>query len=205
MKIRTGFVSNSSSSSFTCCICGTTESGMDASWQDWDWHGCEHGHIFCCDELVKVEDVEIVSYKQKFLVSDIKEYIKDDADSDYCQRLKGQVEAIEAGDEDIIEELWGDWTEGANICELECPVCQFEAPNYGDLARYMEKKYLISREDIFKIVKQKNKRRRKLYDVEYVDIICEQKDITVDELIKKLQSEFKEYGLFLASLRHQFI
>lgn len=47
MKIRRGFVSNSSSSSFTCDVCGETESGYDASLSDFEMSGCENGHIFC--------------------------------------------------------------------------------------------------------------------------------------------------------------
>ena len=34
MKIRSGFVSNSSSSSFVCCICGRSEGGYDMSLED---------------------------------------------------------------------------------------------------------------------------------------------------------------------------
>jgi hypothetical protein len=44
MKIRTGFVSNSSSSSFICSICGETESGYDASPEDLGMKKCENGH-----------------------------------------------------------------------------------------------------------------------------------------------------------------
>ena len=204
MKVRTGFVSNSSSSSFTCCICGTTESGMDASWQDWDWNGCEHGHVFCCDELIEIEEDKVIDFKKNYIIKDIKEYIKDDEDeelSEYHQTLKANLDKLESGDFSELEECWEEWTEGATICELECPICQFEAPDYGDLARYLEKKFSIPRDEIFKIVKEKNKRRRKLYDLEYVDIICERKDITVDTLIKNIKEEYKEYGIFLKSLR----
>ena len=41
MKIRYGFVSNSSSSSFTCLVCGSTESGMDACASDFDFVECD--------------------------------------------------------------------------------------------------------------------------------------------------------------------
>jgi len=53
MKIRQGFVSNSSSSSFVCDVCGRSESGWDASLSDFGMYECEYGHIFCDDELVK--------------------------------------------------------------------------------------------------------------------------------------------------------
>ena len=47
MKTRSGFVSNSSSTSFTCDVCGTTESGWDASASDCGMCECEVGHVFC--------------------------------------------------------------------------------------------------------------------------------------------------------------
>ena len=46
MKLRTGFVSNSSSSSFVCDITGATESGYDASARDCGFAQCSNGHTF---------------------------------------------------------------------------------------------------------------------------------------------------------------
>jgi len=46
MKIRKGFVSNSSSSSFICDICGGSEGGYDVCLSDVDMICCESGHIF---------------------------------------------------------------------------------------------------------------------------------------------------------------
>ena len=63
MKIRNGFVSNSSSSSFTCSVCGETETGYDASLKDLEMFCCKNGHIiheFCLDQrihqLIKEDD-----------------------------------------------------------------------------------------------------------------------------------------------------
>ena len=47
MKIRSGFVSNSSSSSFLCDVCGCMESGYDASLADMEMHECVNGHTVC--------------------------------------------------------------------------------------------------------------------------------------------------------------
>ena len=44
MKIRKGFVSNSSSSSFVCKICGETESDYDLSLRDANMACCENNH-----------------------------------------------------------------------------------------------------------------------------------------------------------------
>jgi hypothetical protein len=47
MKIRMGFVSNSSSSSYTCGVCDTTESGWDLGLQEAGMKSCINGHTFC--------------------------------------------------------------------------------------------------------------------------------------------------------------
>ena len=47
MKIRQGFVSNSSSTSFLCEVCGEVESGMDMSLDDAGMYECTNGHTFC--------------------------------------------------------------------------------------------------------------------------------------------------------------
>ena len=60
MKIRKGFVSNSSSSSFVCDVCGEEVSGMDMSLSEAEMYECENGHTFCKKEAVGVgEDEEI--------------------------------------------------------------------------------------------------------------------------------------------------
>ena len=46
MKVRNGFVSNSSSSSFVCNICGEIEAGYECSLSDFEMEECEHGHTF---------------------------------------------------------------------------------------------------------------------------------------------------------------
>lgn len=56
MKIRSGFVSNSSSSSFVCDFCGREDSGMDYCLEDAEMFECEHGHTFCEDEILMPEN-----------------------------------------------------------------------------------------------------------------------------------------------------
>ena len=47
MKYRKDFVTNSSSSSYICEICGETAHGMDLSIRDAEMCECVNGHIFC--------------------------------------------------------------------------------------------------------------------------------------------------------------
>jgi hypothetical protein len=53
MKIRDGFVSNSSSSSFTCDVCGRVESGYDANLRDFEMFECKNGHCMCQEHAVR--------------------------------------------------------------------------------------------------------------------------------------------------------
>jgi hypothetical protein len=53
MKIRKGFVSNSSSSSFICDITGGIEAGYDMSLDESGMVECEKGHTFYTDYLIK--------------------------------------------------------------------------------------------------------------------------------------------------------
>lgn len=55
MKYRSDFVTNSSSSSFICVICGNVESGYDAGLSDVGMVECVNGHVFCEHHLLKDE------------------------------------------------------------------------------------------------------------------------------------------------------
>lgn len=95
MKLRYGFVSNSSTTSFTCEICGRTESYYDSSsCTDYGFVRCENDHGICEEEALEGELTEEqqeelnnegydISEKQcpicQFQVisnSDIKKYLK---------------------------------------------------------------------------------------------------------------------------------
>jgi hypothetical protein len=76
MKIRSGFVSNSSSSSFTCDICGNTESGYDASAAELGFKRCQNDHTFCEDHLIEVEFTD--DQRRQMLIDNIPSYWRGD-------------------------------------------------------------------------------------------------------------------------------
>ena len=67
MKSRQGFVSNSSSSSFICDVCGSLRiwgDGGDCSFSDDEIFRCETGHSVCMDHLSD-EDRKILDEKME--------------------------------------------------------------------------------------------------------------------------------------------
>lgn len=60
MKFRKDFVTNSSSSSYTCDICGATESGWDISLEEAGMVECVNGHTICNDELLEIPRKELI-------------------------------------------------------------------------------------------------------------------------------------------------
>lgn len=52
MKIRNGFVSNSSSTSFVCEICSLAHETWDSNLSDIGMCECTNGHVICLDHLL---------------------------------------------------------------------------------------------------------------------------------------------------------
>ena len=76
MKIRHGFVSNSSSSSFICDVTGRIASGWDISLEEAEMIECKNGHTFSED---------CVLHKEKFdkLTSECSNEDSEEFDEDY--------------------------------------------------------------------------------------------------------------------------
>lgn len=155
MKIRRGFVSNSSSSSFICELCGRTETGFDASPSDLGFVRCPNGHLIC------------------------------------------DTEALEFNSEDFEE------NDDADIPECACPICMFQDMSNSDFTRYFLQVYGIPRDEVFQEIKKINKRRRKLYDNEYVQYVVLKQNINVDEMLNSLKEKYITYSEFLKSLRNE--
>ena len=67
MKTRNGFVSNSSTSSFTCDVCGETYAERDAGLTDAEMYRCANEHTFC--ESHAVGNPEGEDYEDRYEVS----------------------------------------------------------------------------------------------------------------------------------------
>jgi len=155
MKIRNGFVSNSSSSSFVCCVCARSEVVYDGSLGDVGMAQCVNGHTICQEELLEGHD-DSGSYESYYEVS-----------SDYC------------------------------------PVCQFKESSSVDMAKYLLKETKIPRDEAFAEVKKVNKRRKKLYDHEYILYTCQKANIDGTKLLPTIREKFKTYDDFLTYINQK--
>lgn len=195
MKFRKDFVTNSSSSSYVCEICGRSESGWDLGLSECDMMECVNGHIFCCDEaLEKPTKEEMI----KMILENSWNNHWDDSIEDYRNYTAEEISAL---DEEIIFEEW--ITDGGyyEVPECMCPICNFIEYSEYDLSAYLLKEYGISRDEVFAEVKQLNKRRKKLYENEYITYVCKKFDLNPTEIVAGWKEKFGTYKNFKDSLR----
>jgi len=133
MKIRNGFVSNSSSSSFICDVCGTIESGFDASLEDFGMVECVNGHTFCEGEGVE-------GYEKS-------EKDDDTWEAEWLQAVKD--EETNLGMDEWIEEQKENYDEDENKIPAEgCKICQMQVIRDSDLLRFIYEKYKTNRQEL---------------------------------------------------------
>ena len=118
MKIRHGFVSNSSSSSFICNICGKDVSGMDITLSECGMSECVNGHVFCTEHKLKEEEeLDLEQLKKE---------------------LEKEGVTIEEGDDiaEMHEEYFGE----GQVPSASCPICQFKSYKDSEMVSYLLKK-----------------------------------------------------------------
>ena len=196
MKFRKDFVTNSSSSSYVCEICGRTESGFDLCLSDAEMMECVNSHTFCREEALKRPS-------KKDLIKMIleNEWNKDTWDS----TLKGrrdytEEELITMEEDDLFDKFC---SEGGyyEVPECVCPICQFIEYSEYDLSAYLLKEYGIPRDEVFAEVKQFNKRRKKLYENEYITYVCKKFELNPTEIVSEWKEKFGTYSEFKKWLR----
>lgn len=185
MKFRKDFVTNSSSSSFVCDICGNVESGWDMSLREAEMVECVNGHTICQDEMLtppREVMIRLIREEMESSWSDM-EYLTD--------------EELQAKTDDKLEELMMEREDGYySVPEECCPICQFIEYSNVDLAKFLEREYKVSRDEVFARVKQLNKRRKKLYDSEYVTEVCARFNLNPSEIVAGLKKRFGTYERF---------
>lgn len=192
MKVRTDFVTNSSSSSFVCEICGRTESGWDMALSECEMMECTNGHVFCCDEALEIPN-------KNELIKKILENKWNEIDSlsngEWITRVYTKEELVVMEKEELFNNFCSE--DGYyDVPECICPICQFIEYSEYDLSAYLLKEYGVPRDEVFAEVKKLNKRRRKLYENEYITHVCKKFDLNPTEIVAGWKERFNTYNEF---------
>lgn len=201
MKKRIGFVTNSSSSSFICEICGNVESGFDMTLEDAGMYECVNGHTFCQQEaLDNPSREEMIAYIMKNELNAVYTRYFNGFKVEYNKKTYTEEELFMMDEDEIFSDFYA-----KNVYEVPeelCPICQFIEYSQKDLREFLEKKYKVSRDEVFEEVKKFNKRRKKLYDEEYITYVCKKHDLNPAEIVAGWKEEFGSYEKFTEYLRN---
>lgn len=150
MKIRRGFVSNSSSSSFVCDVCGENVSGMDMGLSDAEMFECVVGHVICdshsVSDQVDFHDLDIEGKREYCLVR-----------ADY-ESTKTNLK--EAEDEDVIDDIYSDeiqYEERYHATAESCPCCTLDSPTDLQVTEFLLYEAKTTRDDVVKKIKERFK------------------------------------------------
>ena len=191
MKFRTDYVTNSSSSSFICDICGENVSGWDLCLSEAEMIECVNGHVICEHEMLPAP-------RNKF-IKEILDYQIEHAK--WCEEIHTNEELHEMGDDDLFYVYFGLDDTRYNMPEECCPICQFIEYSEYDLSAYLLKEFGVSRDEVFEEVKKLNKRRKKLYENEYITYVCKKFDLNSTEIVAGWKERFGSYRNFRQWLR----
>jgi len=180
MKKRNGFVSNSSTSSFVCDMCGESFVGYDASPSDFDCSTCENNHIICNEHLKDYDEPDMIK----------EEGCEHDFDREACSYCP-----------DCGSKSWEEWEPDYDVPASACPICCFDTYSQNEMSKYLEKTREVSRDEVFAKIKEINKRRRKLYEGEYISHVCSQFNLTDEILMNEIKGKFKTYKEYLGFIR----
>lgn len=150
MKIRKGFVSNSSSSSFVCDVCGNVESGYDASASEVGFANCENGHEFCEDHIVRnLSDDQLRGLVKRIIESgDAGEDFSEMSEAEQFEEIRGVLEN-KYMNTNSFEEYGFDYELPAECC----PICSLKILPDSDVLTYILKANASSREAMYEKIR----------------------------------------------------
>ena len=148
----------------------------------------------------KIRDMKIPYDKLDTILETSKELIKKILESGYETESEEELNS-QHDDDSLLDIFWDQADNRYTAPEEFCPICQFIEYSQHDLGKYLEKEYKVSRSDVFAKVKAVNKRRKKLYDSEYVTEVCKQFDLNPVDVVAGLKKRFVTYRAFSDYIR----
>lgn len=132
MKYRNGFVTNSSSSSFICDVCGCVESGYDIGISDAEMVQCECGFTYCKEHSIKkITRQHKINYIKKH--SQASHTIPFDKTNDEAIDNLLLELGLDLENGELNEEPFDDY----EYPSIFCPFCNMEEFYHNDIIRYL--------------------------------------------------------------------
>ena len=150
MKIRQGFVSNSSSSSFTCDISGRVESGMDMGMEDAEMYECVNCHMVS-DEFVKGVDEQ--SKQGREACAELLAGCGEDAVADFHSLIDEEGYEVD----EAFTEVANEWDFRGCLPTFMCPMCTLEYIDDSSILAYLLKRMGRSAETVMQEIREQFK------------------------------------------------
>jgi hypothetical protein len=150
MKMRKDFVTNSSSSSYVCDICSSSESGWDMGLSEAEMFQCVNGHTFhesCGNDLPNGKTMLIACITNK--IADITESTYYTSEQ-IAERLLEETTLLAKvndnndednddymDDDDMLSMAYDDYELRYSMPSSVCPICSFGVAQDSDIASYL--------------------------------------------------------------------
>jgi len=161
MKIRHGFVSNSSSSSFVCEVCGHSE----VSYADpEDMVYCEDkAHLFCKEHLVGVDLNDWIEEQRKELQR-LKEKVAEAVENDLYHLVQSLTREINHIKNKMARGRPESENGDGHVPSSQCPLCQMTEFHDRILLNYLMKKHNTDKKTITAAIRGQYKTYKDVQD-----------------------------------------
>ena len=153
MKIRTGFVSNSSSSSFICDVCNKVNAGYDVSHEDFKMVYCVNEHLMCQKHVVKFKTLRNSIDTPEKLKAYIEKNWTDKVSMIYIEKALIKISCIKDDFEYVRDDILDQEMGIVGLFQDDCPVCNLTEINSNSVIDYICKSRNIVIDDIKKEIK----------------------------------------------------